>query len=122
GFKSDHVLTFEISLPDTRYPDPGKAAFFAQLLDRVRGLPGVRSSGAIGHLPLGGDIESYSLQVVGRAPLPNEYANTSNHVVMPGYFETMKIPLVEGRFFNQRDNLPAPHVLIINDVVAQKVF
>src|SRR5262249_42135619 len=88
----------------------------------VRSLPGVKSVGGIGHLPLGGSIESYALQVEGRSALPNDYANPSCHVVMPGYFETMKVPLTEGRFFDQRDNAQSPHVLIINDVVARNVF
>lgn len=122
GFNPDHVLTVEISLPDARYPDPQKAAFFAQLLDRVRSLPGVEAAGAIGHLPLGGDIESYAMQVEGRAPLPNEYANPDCHVVMPGYFEAMKVPLIEGRFLAEHDNLQSPHVVVINDVVARNVF
>ena len=122
GFNPDHVLTMEISLPDARYPDPRKAAFFAQILDRVRSLPGVEAAGAIGHLPLGGDIESYAMQAEGRAPLPNEYANPDCHVAMPGYFEAMKVPLIEGRFFDRRDNLQSPHVIVINDVVARNVF
>jgi putative ABC transport system permease protein len=122
GFKPDRLLTMEISLPDARYPAPQRAAFFSQLLDRVRTLPGVESAGAIGHLPLGGDIESYALGVVGRQPLPNEYANPSCHVVMPGYFEAMKIPLVEGRFFDEHDNAQSNHALIINEVVARNVF
>ncbi len=122
GFKSDHVLTLEVSLPDSRYADPQKAAFFTQLLDRVRTLPGVESAGAIGHLPLAGEIESYAMQVDGRAPLPNEYANPTCHVVMPGYFEALQIPLLAGRFFNQRDNQQSPNAVIINDVVARYVF
>jgi predicted permease len=122
GFKPDHVLTLEISLPDARYPNPQKAAFFSQLLDGVRNLPGVESAGAIGHLPLGDDIESYAMQVTGRAPLPNEYANPSCHLVMPGYFETMQVPLLKGRLFADHDNAQSPHVLIINDVVARNVF
>jgi putative ABC transport system permease protein len=122
GFEPDNVLTMEISLPDSRYPDPRKAAFFAELLDRIRSLPGVRSAGAIGHLPLGGDMESYAMQVEGRAELPNEYANPSNHVVMPGYFESIGVPLLEGRLFDQHDNAQSPHVLIVNDVVARNVF
>jgi len=122
GFKPDHVLTAEISLPEAQYPDTQKAAFFSQLLDRVRTLPGVLSAGAIGHLPLGGEIESYAMQVVARAPLPNEYANPSCHVVLPGYFEAMKVPLVEGRFLDERDDAQSQHVLIINDVVARNVF
>jgi putative ABC transport system permease protein len=71
---------------------------------------------------LGGDIESYALEVAGRQPLPNEYANPSCHVVMPGYFETMKIQLVEGRFFDEHDNAQSNHALIINEVVARNVF
>ncbi len=122
GFKPDRLLTMEISLPEARYPAPQRAAFFSQLLDRVRALPGVESAGAIGHLPLGGDIESYALGVVGRQPLPNEYANPSCHVVMPGYFEAMKITLVEGRFFDEHDNAQSDHALIINEVVARNVF
>ncbi len=122
GFKPDRLLTMEISLPGARYPAPQRAAFFSQLLDRVRTLPGVESAGAIGHLPLGGDIESYALGVVGRQPLPNEYANPSCHVVMPGYFEAMKIPLVEGRFFDEHDNAQSNRALIINEVVARNVF
>ncbi len=122
GFKPDHLLTMEISLPEARYPNPQKVALFARLLERVRALPGVQSAGAIGHLPLGGDIESYAMGVEGRPPLPNQYANPDCHVVMPGYFEAMKIPLVEGRYFQERDGAQSPHVLIINEVVARNVF
>ncbi|PYV05081.1 MAG: hypothetical protein DMG26_06170, partial [Acidobacteria bacterium] len=122
GFAPDHLLTMEISLPEARYPDPQKAAFFARLLERVRALPGVKSAGAIGHLPLAGDIESYAMQLEGRPPLPNEYANPDCHVVMPGYFEAMKIPLVEGRYFEEGDSARSPHVLIINETLARNVF
>jgi len=122
GFLADHLLTMEISLPEAKYPDPQKAAFFAQLLERVRSLPGVQSAGAIGHLPLSGDIESYNMEVESRLPLPNEYANPACHVVEPGYFEAMKIPLVAGRYFDERDGAQSPHVLIVNEVVARNVF
>jgi putative ABC transport system permease protein len=122
GFNPDHLLTMEISLPEAKYPDPQKAAFFARLLQQVRSLPGVQSAGAIGHLPLGGDIESYALAVVNGAPLPNEYANPDCHVVEPGYFEAMKIPLVAGRYFDERDGAQSPHALIINEVVVRNVF
>ena len=122
GFKPDHLLTMEISLPEARYADPQKATFFAQLLEGVRALPGVQTAGAIGHLPLAGDIESYAMQVEGRPPLPNEYANPECHVVEPGYFEAMKIRLVAGRYFDARDGAQSPHVLIINEAVARNVF
>ena len=122
GFRPDHLLTMEISLPEAKYPDPQKAAFFAQLLQQIRGLPTVQSSGAIGHLPLAGDIESYLMGVESRPPLPNEYANPDCHVVEPGYFEAMRIPLVAGRYFDERDDTQSPHVLIINEVVARNVF
>jgi putative ABC transport system permease protein len=122
GFKPDHLLTAEVSLPDAKYPDPQKSAFFARLLQQVGSLPGVQSAGAIGHLPLSGDIESYAMEVVSRAPLPNEYANPDCHVVEPGYFEAMKIPLLRGRYFDERDGAQSPHVLIVNEAVARNVF
>lgn len=122
GFAPDHILTMDISLPDVRYPDPQKAAFFDQLLNRIRAFPGVESAGAIGHLPLAGDMESYQVEVEGRAPLPNEFANPTVHVAMPGYFESLKVPLVEGRLFGEHDNLQSRKVVIINDVVARNVF
>jgi putative ABC transport system permease protein len=122
GFKPDHLLTMEISLPDARYPDPKKAAFFNEILERIRALPEVQSAGAIGHLPLGGQIESYDMAVPGGAELPNEHANPSCHVVMPGYFEALKIPLVEGRYFDERDGAESPHSFIINEIVARNLF
>ena len=122
GFKPDHVLTAEVSLPEAKYPDPQKSAFFARLLQQVRSLPGVQSAGAIGHLPLSGDIESYVMEVVSRAPLPNEYANPDCHVVEPGYFEAMKIPLLRGRYFDERDGAQSPHALIVNEDVVRNVF
>ena len=122
GFKADHLLTAEISLPDAKYPDPQKAAFFARILQQVRSHPGVDWAGAIGHLPLSGDIESYAMEVVGRAPLPNEYANPDCHVVEPGYFEAMRITLLAGRYFDERDGAQSPHSLIINQAVVRNVF
>jgi putative ABC transport system permease protein len=122
GFIPDHVLTMEVSLPDVQYPDPQKAVFFAQLLEKVRVLRGVESAGAIGHLPLGGNIESYDLQIEGRAPLPNEYANPDNHVVEPGYFEAMKIALLNGRYFDARDTANSPNAIIINEAAAHNLF
>jgi putative ABC transport system permease protein len=122
GFKPDHVLTAELSLPEAKYPDPQKSAFFARLLEQVRSLPGVQTAGAIGHLPLSGDIESYAMGVVGGAPLPNDYANPDCHVVEPGYFEAMKIPLLRGRYFDERDGAQSPHVLIVNEDVVRNVF
>jgi putative ABC transport system permease protein len=122
GFKPDHLLTAEISLPEAKYPEAQRPAFFARLLQQVRSLPGVQSAGAIGHLPLSGDIESYDMEVVSRAPLPNEYANPDCHVVEPGYFEALKIPLIDGRYFDARDGGQSPHVLIINEAVVRNVF
>jgi putative ABC transport system permease protein len=122
GFKPDHLLTAEVSLPEAKYPEPQKVAFFARLLEQIRSLPGVQTAGAIGHLPLSGDIESYRMEVAGRAPLPNEYANPECHVVEPGYFESLRIPLLAGRYFDERDGAQSPYVLIINEAVVRNVF
>jgi putative ABC transport system permease protein len=122
GFDPGHVLTMELSLPEVLYPEPQDAAFFAQLLEKIRALPGVEFAGAIGHLPLSGGIESYYLQVLGRAPLPNELSNPDNHTVEAGYFESMKIPLLAGRYFDARDTASSPHAIIVNETTVHNLF
>ena len=69
GFKTDHLLTMELSLPSTKYPREQRPAFFQQLLERSRTLPGVVAVAATKHLPLSGDNMNFAFDVEGR-PFP----------------------------------------------------
>ena len=70
GFKPEQTLSFELTLPDSRYKEDAKRiAFFDALLPRLRALPGVRSTGAVMGLPLSGMDFNISFEIVGRPPV-----------------------------------------------------
>ncbi len=115
GFDPHDVLTFAVSLPGSRYPRPDqRAAFYADLLERVRTLPGVISAAAITPLPLGGDGGIATRFTVEGQPAPS--------AVTSGFFETMRIPLKKGRTFEDRDRREAPPVAVVNQTLADQVF
>ena len=110
GFDPQNLLTMNLSLPDYRYREPQqRMAFYQQALEQIRALPGVVSAGATSILPLSGSNSSGSFRIEGRQVAQNESAPHGDRwAVTAGYFETMKIPLIRGRFFDQRDTPDAP--------------
>jgi putative ABC transport system permease protein len=124
GFDPHHVLTLGLSLPHTRYARPDqRAAFYAELLERVRALPGVLSAAAITPLPLGGDSVATRFTVEGQpAPAPGQKPRAEYRAVTAGYFETLHIPLKRGRTFDARDRREAPAVAVVNEALAAQVF
>lgn len=128
GFRSDHVLTARIDVSEAKYRDfSQKAQLFESVLRRVRALPGVRSAGFTSILPLTSNAGIAGL--VGMAGfVPDgvvrpgvEYA-ALDCVVSPGYFETMRIPLLRGRRFDDQDGRDAPPVAMINETMARKFW
>jgi len=124
GFDPQNLLTMTISVSGTGHsPSERRAEFFRQALERVETLPGVRSASFINHLPLGGDRWGTFFTVEGRsAPPPGQTPGTAFRVSYPNYLETMRIPLLAGRDFNERDTLDAPGVIIINESIAREFF
>jgi putative ABC transport system permease protein len=112
GINPEGVLTMYIALPGARYREPEKRiAFFSQLLERIRAIPGVQSAGTDSGLPLAGNNWGRSLTVEGRPVLPVGEAPMINHcVISPGYFSAMGIPILKGRDFDERDSRSAPKV------------
>ena len=79
--------------------------FYRELLNRVRALPGVESAGGINHLPLAGDIWGWSFNIEGRPrPRPGESPMAVYRVAMPGYFQTMRLPVLHGRAIAESDD------------------
>lgn len=109
GIKPEGVLTMNIALPGAKYRDPEKRiAFFQQLLERVRAIPGVQSAGTNSGLPLTGNNWGRSLTVEGFPVLSVGEAPAINHcVISPGYFTAMGIPILKGRDFDDQDIAPA---------------
>ncbi len=121
GFDPRNVVSAVISVTGSRESEPHRrAAFFQDLTAQVNSLPGVESASMINHLPLHGDIWGFPFAIEGRAPVPpGESPVGAFRVVLPGYFHTMRIPILQGRDFTGADVLGAPHVVIINEFMAR---
>jgi predicted permease len=120
GFNPHHVLSMVVSVAGSKEAELNRRGiFYRQLLDRVRTLPGVESVGGINHLPLAGDIWGWSFTIEGRPkPRPGESPMAVYRVAMPGYFRTMRLPLVRGRDIAATDDTSAEGVVIINERAA----
>jgi len=121
GFEPDHVLVNAwLVLPKDRYDSPAKRiAFFTTLLDRVRTLPGVRSAGGITGLPLDYTSTTVAYRVAGD---DRTERGGILDTVTDGYFETVRIPLLRGRFFKDTDNELGPKAVIVNQALADRDF
>jgi len=124
GFNPRHVLSMVVSVAGlNEASEERRGIFYSQLLDRVRALPGVASAGGINHLPLAGDIWGWSFAIEGRPkPRPGESPGAVYRVVMPGYFETMRLPVLRGRAITERDDAHAPGVVLINERAASQYW
>lgn len=124
GFNPHDVLSMVVSVSGTKEAQPGqRAIFYPQLLQQVRTLPGVKSVGGINHLPLAGDLWNRSFAIEGRPkPRPGEEPGAIYRLVLPGYFETMRLPLLNGRSISYGDDARTPGVVIINKRAAQEYW
>jgi putative ABC transport system permease protein len=124
GFRTDHVLTMNLSLPGSRYRDQKDVQFFAELCRRVRVLPGLENASAITFLPFKGmGSGTYFWRAERPRPVPGQEPVTDVRMVQPRYFDTMNIPLRSGRTFDEHDNDPkAPLRFVINEAMARQMF
>ena len=100
-----------------------RAQFCLRLRDRIRALPGVANVSFANSVPLEiGTGQSSDIQVEGYTPSPNEQMNAMSDVVAPGYFDTLRIPLLAGRDFTERDDHGTAPVAIVNRTFAQRYF
>ncbi len=97
-------------------------AFYDQLLERMRALPGVESAAGVWPLPLGGDNATVSFNIEERPVAQPDRPSANMAFATPGYFSTAGTPLLKGRFFNDHDDANAPRVVIVNKVFADKFF
>jgi predicted permease len=123
GMRTERLLTAQISLPDVGYPkNENVIAFYDDYLRRIRALPGVESASAIVPLPLSGSnmVTSFDSQ---DNPLPEgQRPGAPVRIIGTDYFKTAGIPLIQGRTFDDRDQLNSTPVVIVNERFAQKFF
>jgi putative ABC transport system permease protein len=120
GFNSHHVITMAVRPSPVRYKDPKTEIIYLQrILENVNSLPGVQSAGWVYTLPLTGNSTNGGIKIEGH---PGDSPNVDKQYVEGNYFQAMRTPLLKGRFFDARDNLNSPRVVIVNQTLAQKVF
>jgi putative ABC transport system permease protein len=125
GFEAEDILTVNLELPRTeRYNNASKrVTFFRELLEKLRALPGVASAATINNPPMAASTNSLNFKVEGRAPLPgNETSTAFYHQVSDAYFETMQIPIQQGRVFNEADLNGDHFVVVVDETLVRKHF
>jgi len=125
GFNPNNMLTMRVSLEGPNYEnDESRIAFYDQLLDNIKALPGVQSVGARYHIPLVPDdnYANLSFAIEGRLSEPANRPTAFYNTVSPDLFRTMEIPVSKGRPFNEHDDQKAQRVIIINETLARRYF
>ncbi|HLK06640.1 MAG TPA: ABC transporter permease, partial [Candidatus Angelobacter sp.] len=125
GFNPSNVLTLELTMNSGKYYNDAKLvrATYHQLWERLERLPGAVSAGGISSLPMS---EMYSwgpINVEGRVPPAGEkFINADERIASGHYFETMQIPLLKGRLFNDQDTADSPRVIVVDEFMAQQLW
>jgi predicted permease len=124
GFNTANVLSAGLSLPSSHYPNNESVTRFWQtFLQRTTALPDVESAGLMTYLPMSGSDAGSNIEIEGHPVSPDHpglYVN--EYAVSPDTFRTMRIPLIAGRVFNERDNAQSLKVAVINQQFAAKEF
>jgi putative ABC transport system permease protein len=125
GFDPSNLVAAQVFLPTTIYRErPRLAQFFEEVVERLQSAPGVRAASAVSALPMHevGVAAALPFSVEGRTPPRTEDPLADVRIVAPGYFETMRIALLEGRVLDARDSEAAPRTSVINETMARRYF
>jgi predicted permease len=123
GFDADHVLNLTLDPREVGYDETRTKTFYHALEAKVRALPGVQSASLAFSVPMGPVQDGSMIYLEGQPPTPGQPAPIViyNHVDEP-YFDTMRIPLLRGRAFQESDNDKAPLVAVITQSMAQQFW
>ena len=124
GFRVENLLTATVSLPSKEYPEAElQTRFFESLKEGIEALPGVQSVGVVSRLPIlqiWGNAPFWSLD---QPPVTRRDAPTADQrTILPGYFETMGIPLVEGRVLEETDGADSPPVIVLTRRASEVIY
>jgi putative ABC transport system permease protein len=124
GFDSDNVMTMTLAVARSKFPTPPQqTAFYQQVLERVRALPGVQSAGAVDDVPLDGNGSHQPIAIEGRPALAMaDQPEVDVRVASPGYMSSMRIPIVRGRDFSDSDAAGRPGVVLISATMAREFW
>ncbi len=124
GFNIAGLTTFETTLPPARYADPAALArFLTSARQNIRQLPHVEDVAAVSSLPTEPTLNApFAIEGGPAAKANNETGEVDQLVVSPGYFETLQIPVLEGRAITVADRMHSPGVVVINQAMAKTFF
>jgi predicted permease len=123
GFDPNRLLTFQVvGSGDGQDKPEERAVHIRQIQDRLRTMPGVQSVTASSPFPLAGGFSPIRWGTEEALADAGKFQATDNEIVLPGYFETMHVPLLAGRTFTDDDNRPGRKVVVIDDLLANKAF
>jgi predicted permease len=124
GFDARGVFTASVMLPQSRYPDEKELrAFTSEATRRLRALAGVTAAGITNSIPMGGNRGDSVIFAEGYQMQPGESViSPAQFAVGPGYFETMRIPLRRGRYFDERDVDGAVRAIIVDERLARRFW
>ena len=124
GFDTSHVLSFQVSLPPTKYPGAKRIPFFAALRDALSTVPGVRLAAVSSGIPFGvGNYTTSPVTAPGKSALPPGASVPIDwRLVSPGFFKTLGIPVLRGRDFTPGDTATAPAVMIVSRATARALW
>jgi putative ABC transport system permease protein len=120
GFRADHVLTAQITVPYPKYRDPDRRrSFYSEVLARVDALPGVERAGLTSDLPYTARANYQSLKIENQAGEGSLGQDALFRLVSPGYLQTMGARLRAGRFLDERDRNGALPAVVVNESLAR---
>ncbi len=123
GFDAHNLLTFQIlGVPRRQETPEARAATVRQIEDRLRAITGVQNVTASFPFPLTGQFSPIRWGTEEAAKDASRFLAADFEVVLPGYFETLRTPLLAGRTFTEDDNLPGRNYAIVDQMLANKAF
>jgi predicted permease len=121
GYDANHLLTFQLLRQGRQTPEQ-QAAFIREVQQRLAGLPGVQGVTAANPFPLTGGFFPIRWGLAPALADASKFRAVDPQTVLPGYFETMRTPLLAGRPFTEADNAPERNLVVIDETLAAKAF
>ncbi len=122
GFNAQNLVLFRVNPQLNRYDEQRTRAFYDDLVERLRVIPGVRGATASSPALLSGSVNSTGIFVQGRTYSADARTSINRLVVLPGFLELMEIPVLRGRALTRRDDEKAPQVAVINEAAVRQYF
>ncbi len=123
GVRTENVMAIDLSLTTAKYSHTAtRAALFSQILQRVEQLPGVQSAAVVTDVPLTQNEDSLGFSIEGVPDPPERKLSVRFNIVGPGYFNTLGIPLTQGRDFADADADGTPMVIVVNQAMARRFW